>query len=67
MEFLLKFLQIFDIFSLFGRAFEQAAKNTNSVIEADYFDATSKILIILLYLSFLYTLSLLTVTLVFFF
>lgn len=28
--------------SLFGRAFEQAAKNTNSYIEADYFDSTSK-------------------------
>ncbi|OXU30770.1 hypothetical protein TSAR_002281 [Trichomalopsis sarcophagae] len=26
--------------SLFGRAFEQAAKNTNSYIEADYFDST---------------------------
>ncbi|XP_076233214.1 cell division cycle protein 45 [Calliopsis andreniformis] len=26
--------------SLFGRAFEQAAKNTNSYIEADYFDTT---------------------------
>nr|XP_003701672.1 PREDICTED: cell division control protein 45 homolog [Megachile rotundata] len=26
--------------SLFGRAFEQAAKNTNSLIEADYFDTT---------------------------
>lgn len=28
--------------SLFGRAFEQAAKNTNSYIDADYFDSTSK-------------------------
>ncbi|XP_076302103.1 cell division control protein 45 homolog [Lasioglossum baleicum] len=26
--------------SLFGKAFEQAAKNTNSYIEADYFDTT---------------------------
>ncbi|XP_058795784.1 cell division control protein 45 homolog isoform X2 [Phymastichus coffea] len=26
--------------SLFGRAFEQAAKNTNSTLEADYFDTT---------------------------
>ena len=26
--------------SLFGRAFEQAAKNTNSYVEADYFDTT---------------------------
>ncbi|XP_012266561.1 cell division control protein 45 homolog [Athalia rosae] len=26
--------------SLFGRAFEQAAKNTNTYIEADYFDTT---------------------------
>lgn len=26
--------------SLFGRAFEQAAKNTNSYIDADYFDST---------------------------
>lgn len=30
------------VYSLFGKAFEQAAKNKNCYIEADYFDSTSK-------------------------
>jgi len=32
----------FFYYSLFGKAFEQAAKNKNCHIEADYFDSTSK-------------------------
>lgn len=38
---MLNYLMIFYNYSLFGRAFEQAAKNTNCYIEADYFDTTS--------------------------
>jgi hypothetical protein len=30
------------VYSLFGKAFEQTAKNKNCYIETDYFDSTSK-------------------------
>lgn len=36
-------------YSLFGRAFEQAAKNTNCYIEADYFDTTSMLFFLTFY------------------
>lgn len=39
-------MQFFVCCSLFGKAFEQAAKNTGSYINADYFDTTSKIYLI---------------------
>lgn len=42
-------MQYFIYCSLFGKAFEQAAKNTGSYINADYFDTTSKIYLINIY------------------
>lgn len=42
MIFIILFNHEFGDYSLFGKAFEQTAKNKNCYIEADYFDSTSK-------------------------
>lgn len=46
---MLNYFMILYNYSLFGRAFEQAAKNTNCYIEADYFDTTSMLCFFLIF------------------